>query len=229
MGKGKVLAKTWFVHEAINCLHQRASLSLNSIQTTLFPRYTCNQLLLNHPLNPATLAPPRSLTSPHLKVSQLQTRIRRVTKPPSLERVALTPPKVKKQKTKMTSRIPNPSAPRLSTAPSSIKPRQLVRHLLFSLHSSSLSISATPPPLHSQHLPSPPFPKTRTEAKKTAHDRRTVAPPRPTRIPVRQSRRSRESLADDERTSRECERIGGLAWGIVCALFISASSHLLCL
>jgi hypothetical protein len=29
--------------------------------------------------------------------------------------------------TKMTSRIPNPSAPRLSTAPSSIKPRQLVR------------------------------------------------------------------------------------------------------
>jgi len=130
MGKGKVLAKTWFVHKAINCLHQRASsLSLNTIQTTILPRYTCNQLLPNHPLNPTTLAPPGSSTSP-------QTLTIASPHPPRYET-----PKSRTRHTHTTRGSRN------STAPSSIKPRQLVRHLLFSLHYSSLSISATPPPL----------------------------------------------------------------------------------
>ncbi|PMD27966.1 hypothetical protein NA56DRAFT_560998 [Hyaloscypha hepaticicola] len=43
----------------------------------------------------------------------------------------------------MTSRIPNPSAPRLSTAPSSIKPRQLLMEVIQShLHAQLASLSA---------------------------------------------------------------------------------------
>jgi hypothetical protein len=84
--------------------------------------------------------PPSYTSRPHLQPpSAIATPSRRAT---SLTR---------HDKSKMTSRIPNPSAPRLSTAPSSIKPRQLVRSLLFlppfplPLSLSSLS-SPTPTP-----------------------------------------------------------------------------------
>jgi hypothetical protein len=132
----------------------------NSMQTTTFPRHSCNQPLLNHPLNSTTLVPPSSTTSP-----QTLTIANPRYETPKSRRTHHQ--RVKKQKTKMTSRIPNPSAPRLSTAPSSIKPRQLVRHLLVSLHSSSLSISATPPHLHFQHLPSPPSPLNQNRGKES--------------------------------------------------------------
>jgi hypothetical protein len=86
---------------------------------------------------------------------------------------------------KMTSRIPTTNAPRLSTAPSSIKPRQLVRLA------------------HS-------YPRT-----PSADSSFTVAPPCTTSATVRQPRRSRESPSNDERTGRVCEGLGCFSWWIV--------------
>jgi hypothetical protein len=39
---------------------------------------------------------------------------------------------------------------------------------------------------------------------------------RPISIPISEPRRSRESVTDDERSSRVCEGIGGVAWWVVC-------------
>lgn len=113
----------------------------------------------------------------------------------------------------MSSRLPNPGASRLSIAPNSIKPRQLVS--IASPDSNSDHVSLRNPCASSPSYVSRYVIPHQADKKLTFL---TIVPsPFPTRPAISKSRRSGEPPTHNERTSREYEGTRCIPWWTVCS------------